>query len=370
VGVLEYENNMPRDNGSLRNGDVESLCSQPRTHIIQMNQASSPSVGQVNASLDELGMADAKRLSDALLRLYESAHRHPIETFQGEAIALLGGLLQFDSAWWARGTFDGECHRVHCSHLHRLPDDIPELVNFHDKTYFVGSRVTQAPGRALWFGPQDWLQQPSMAFIAGRMGVEQFICIAYPSGIQGLFSFLAVARRSASQVFDRQDRQLLETLMPHLTSALDMCCDTHMGQLHKGDEICLVTTDAEGWLYASESGVDELLRLEWPQWTPPKLPAPLVQSVLRQQSRFLGRKLRADIRWSGQHALVTLRRLAARDLLTAQECSVAEAFSSGLSYKEVAQRMNLAPSTVRHHLRAVYLKLNVSDKGALARAMK
>lgn len=315
-------------------------------------------------------MADVRRLSDALLRLYESAHHNPVEAFQGQAIALLGELLQFDSAWWARGSSDGEGHRVHCSYLHQLPDDVPEVLNFHDPNNLVASRVTQAPGRALWFGPQDWLQQTSTALLASHMGIEQAICIAYPSGIQGLVSFLSVARRSASPVFSAQDLQLLELLMPHLASALDVCCVTQMGQLHKGDEVRLITTDAEGWLYASESGAGELLCQEWPQWTLPKLPAPLVQAILRQQARFLGRKLRADIRWSGQHALVALRRLEPRDLLTAQECSVAEAFASGLSYKQVALRMNLAPPTVRHHLRSAYLKLNVSDKGALARRMK
>lgn len=158
--------------------------------------------------------------------------------------------------------------------------------------------------------------------------------------------------------------------MPHLASSLDLCCVTQMGQQHKGDGVRLLTTDTEGWLYASEHGVGELLLKEWQHWAPPKLPPQLIEVVLRRKTRFFGRKIHAEIRWSGQHALVALRKLEPRDLLTAQERSVAEAFASGLSYKEVAQNMNLAPPTVRHHLRSVYLKLNVSDKGALANLMK
>lgn len=72
---------------------------------------------------------------------------------------------------------------------------------------------------------------------------------------------------------------------------------------------------------------------------------------------------------SGEHVLVTLRPRNARDILTPKEYAVAEAYSHGHSYKEVAQMFELAPATVRHHLSAAYLKLDVSDKAALARML-
>lgn len=64
---------------------------------------------------------------------------------------------------------------------------------------------------------------------------------------------------------------------------------------------------------------------------------------------------------------MTLRPREPRDLLTRQEGAVADAFAQGHSYKEVARSLQLAPATVRHHLRAVYLKLGINDKAALAR---
>jgi DNA-binding CsgD family transcriptional regulator len=42
------------------------------------------------------------------------------------------------------------------------------------------------------------------------------------------------------------------------------------------------------------------------------------------------------------------------------------AFARGSSYKEVARDLGLAPATVRHHLRQVYAKLHIQDKGAIA----
>ena len=48
---------------------------------------------------------------------------------------------------------------------------------------------------------------------------------------------------------------------------------------------------------------------------------------------------------------------------------MAEAFASGRNYKEVARLLGVSPATVRHHLRAVYVKLGVRDKAALARTL-
>jgi DNA-binding NarL/FixJ family response regulator len=63
------------------------------------------------------------------------------------------------------------------------------------------------------------------------------------------------------------------------------------------------------------------------------------------------------------------RRLLSEEL-SPQERAVATAFAAGNSYKEVAREMNLAPTTVRHHLRSAYAKLGISDKGALAQALR
>ena len=315
--------------------------------------------------------ADLQALGQVLLRLYEAARMSTVETFQRSCLELLSDLIPSDCGWWGRASFDGSVHRVHCSYLYHLPEDVPELLNFNDPNNLVAHRVTSMPDRAHSFGPSDWARQPSTAELAEHMGIEQAICIAHPSGVQGLVSFLSVGRSATEPAFGAEDRHLLEWLMPHFAAALDLCCVTQMGQLHKGDGVSLLTTDIDGWIHVSEAGVDALLCQEWPQWmSSPQLPVPMTQAIAARKTRYVGRKIRADIRWSGGHALVALRRSEPRDLLTRQECAVAEAFASGMSYKTVAKALNLAPPTVRHHLRSAYLKLGVSDKAALARQLQ
>lgn len=315
-------------------------------------------------------MSDAEVLSQILLQLYQAARSSSVEDFQRHSMELLGRVIPFDNGWWGRATFDGAAHRVHCSYLYRLPKDVPDLLNVSDPNNLVALRTTQMPDQAHCFGPLDWAQQASTAALASHMGIQQALCIAHPSESQSLVSFFSIARHEADPVFNAREQHFLEQLMPHLAAALDLCCITQMGQLHKGDEVHLLTTDADGWLHATEIGVRALLLSEWPHWTSPRLPGPLTDAISKGQSIFSGRHLQADIRWSGEHAQVALRRRGPRDLLTRQEYAVADTFASGQSYKEVAQKMNLAPSTVRHHLRSAYLKLGVSDKAALAHCLK
>lgn len=44
-------------------------------------------------------------------------------------------------------------------------------------------------------------------------------------------------------------------------------------------------------------------------------------------------------------------------------------YGNGLSHKEVAQRMGISPTTVRHYLRCAYRKLGMHEKTEIPRLL-
>ncbi|TGQ12378.1 MULTISPECIES: LuxR C-terminal-related transcriptional regulator [unclassified Mesorhizobium] len=61
------------------------------------------------------------------------------------------------------------------------------------------------------------------------------------------------------------------------------------------------------------------------------------------------------------------RIVTSSEALSDRERAVAERFAAGMTYREIGQVLFIAPSTVRTHLAAIYEKLGVSNKVALAR---
>lgn len=56
--------------------------------------------------------------------------------------------------------------------------------------------------------------------------------------------------------------------------------------------------------------------------------------------------------------------------LSRREREIAEAYAGGASYREIADRLCIAPATVRTHVGTIYRKLGVSSKVALLRAIE
>lgn len=62
--------------------------------------------------------------------------------------------------------------------------------------------------------------------------------------------------------------------------------------------------------------------------------------------------------------------VASLSTLSWRELQIAQAYALGASYRQIATRLCIAPSTVRAHLRTIYRKLGVSSKVGLLRTLE
>jgi DNA-binding CsgD family transcriptional regulator len=76
-------------------------------------------------------------------------------------------------------------------------------------------------------------------------------------------------------------------------------------------------------------------------------------------------RARSELRASGETA--RKRDPTTIDLLTPQELQIARLVADGLSNKEVAAQLFLSPRTIHHHLRHIFVKLDITSRTHLSR---
>src|SRR5262249_40332529 len=141
------------------------------------------------------------------------------------------------------------------------------------------------------------------------------------------------------------------------------------GQPGAQSSVSHAIADQCGTLHRTEPHFLKLMRTEWPQWHGPHLPVEL-QGALRSRGRYCGRATTIHHTPVRGLTLLEIRMRSALESLTPRELAVAAAFGEGQSHKTIAARFGLSPATVRHYLRTVYAKTNVSNKAELANMLK
>lgn len=313
----------------------------------------------------------ASSLSKVLLGLYDAARGPAVEQFQDKALDLLREVVDFDASIWGVGTIAGDTTHIQDAHVVGFPVDAIDILNRGDAHNIVGKAVREIPGVAHTFTSQAVFSDPlARALWQDMGGINQVLCIGSLERKASLLSFFAIARRSNRQPFSGDDAKWIETLAPHMEATLQICRVAELSYKgssealsHRRTAIC----GATGALNVAEPGFVAMLLEGWPNWQGPHLPRELAEAVaLPGRQEQLKGDIRAVVSGPQGQRTIVLAHVLPLDLLTAMEAKVAQAFAGGRTYKEVALMLDRSPATVRHHLRSVYLKLDVQDKGALA----
>jgi len=307
-----------------------------------------------------------------LLDVYRSSREMDPDLFQGYTLTLLRRTFNVEAAIWGSGQYDG----VHVSPTHLALAEVPTeaiseaiALNACDR---VTPLVVASLGRTCAFHAPTLFARPADGLLrdyAARWRRQSYLVTALVDPNPDLYQWISLYRPTPDDLFSAQQRLLCERLMPHLREALSISLALHLpAQLDSRQRSCepLALVDPEGYFRQASAGLVEMVALEWPLWEGGRLPVELRRKlVVRGGWNLVGQRICAQGHNAGSFRVVRLRRKSTVDALSPRQSEVARLFADGLTHKEIANRLQLMPTTVRNHLAAAYRGLGINTRGEL-----
>jgi DNA-binding CsgD family transcriptional regulator len=321
--------------------------------------------------------SELEQFSELLLSVYRAAREMPLAQFQDAALELVKPALPFDACRWATGTASPASLVFHSAHFHQDPPgniDDYEAVKEQDTVAFA---VLANMGATVNFHAPTLYRGRSKSGIRGyarRYRHENGLVTASQLPHKGVWHAISLYRADADRQYAERERRLCQCLVPHLMEALSANRLRHAAGLNgdvEGPRWHLAIADGTGALYHLEPDFAELLRSEWSGWQDGLLPQPLREAMLKgNPPRYAGRALIVTRKIEKDLLFLRARRRLPVDDLTAREVEVAKHVAQGLSHKQIAARLSIAPATVRNHIQAIHARLQVRNNAELAAQLK
>ena len=324
------------------------------------------------------GLID-QRASELIRELYVGAERQPTEGFRSWALALARRHVPFDSAMWGTGGLRPQV-AIDSVTLFRQP---AEMMARYRRRWMRGDVMAQAVlgdvGRTVnlvdLMPRETFLRSPLYRQFGRRFGICHVLSTASAEPRAGLVTFMSWWRDGHGHPFSEAERQFKQFLVPHLVLANRMNTFQHLRQALSDRGApdtagAYAIATAGGVLTEAEAEFTALLQRANPDWTGPVLP-PAFKKPLRGRGdgecAALGLHLR--LTRAGEQVVLRLREPLPVDRLSPAERRIAEQLAGGLTHRQIATQLALAPSTVRNHLHAIYRKLGVANRVQMLNAM-
>ncbi|MCV2353382.1 LuxR family transcriptional regulator [Paucibacter sp. B2R-40] len=315
--------------------------------------------------------------SRAMVELYSLAEQASYQEFPEAALRLLRRSVGFDGAvlgLGAAGAASQEPLQITQAHVHQRDENILQAYG----AVSAGDPVTAAFLRGL----ERPLAVDCQALYGGsqRPGLNDMAGFSRSYGLRHLLLFgdrpvgakpgrWLVLYRSANKGFRAEDADYLHATWAHLSRAIVI---HHHALLDRQDSLqaqrASALVNAHGDIEIADPQFLALLRRQWPDLSNRRLP-PCVLDALKRGVSYRGQQI--EVSAKPQEQLWLCRALPVDTLaaLTPGESAVARRFAAGLSSKEIARELGVAPNTVRTQITRVYAKLQVHDKAALAQRL-
>lgn len=308
------------------------------------------------------------RVDTLIGELYRAgAHVRP-EQFRLWALRQLRTLIPFDGALWGTGTLENLS--FHTITLLDLPPGLPHAL---EATRTDNPLLTALLGQ---IGTPVAMQavMPDAQFFASALyettfkpfGIERILSTGQADPRGGVYTLITLYRKDRDAAFTEAEQAVQQRMAFHLVNAASHLVFAHINRgqpdLPPGAAACVC--DDAGVFHEVQPGFLDLMDTHFPDREPRRLPFPVPRHAGSNKTIaglcVMGEPL-------GELTVVRAWPAGPLDALTLRERAIVTAVAHGLTFKEIARQVGLAPSTVSNHLYRVYDKLGVHSRSELAR---
>jgi len=299
--------------------------------------------------------------------LMRITNRVSTEKFKGAVTRQLQKLIPFDMALWADGYT--KTLQLNSVFLYNLPESLMEhweQVKHQDRLL---AGLIASPGVTCdIFDYYSRYERTNLVIYRKHsklFGIEHAISTALPDPDTGLLEIISLYRRSSEKPFSSAERLVKQFIFPLITNARCQNQIKHLDHLST-DTVFVILCDKRGWIRVADPGFITLLKEQWPKWSGPILPDPILYWMKNRRKNPL-KKNTTRYYWEKANDLILLTAIPQGEIvhLTRREYDIATLYASGLTHKQVACKLHISPNTVRRHIESIYKKLNISQKIAL-----
>ncbi len=298
--------------------------------------------------------------SDFLLELYsDAADCHP-EAFRLRTLERLTKLIDFDFAVWGGGAAESR-DVTDLVTYEQSPEILHDWSQVADQDAFCDITLGQLGKAARFDDIRNYRDSIAYNDHWRRFGARQMMATISAEPLDGYVSFVGLCSEARTNVFCDASRMMKNVIVPHLSAALRINRQSSLMR-HGRESEAIGLVDRGGWILVGLDRFSELAREEGALSN--RLPHGMWEGLV-QTGAWQGTALLASAERRGAHYLVRLTPLGAFARLTPREMEIVRSYVTGLTFREIATELAIAPSTVRNHIANIFEKLHVASRTEL-----
>lgn len=305
--------------------------------------------------------------NDFVRDLYCSGSTKEIEAFRPWALKRLRDYIPFDSAIW--GTGDSKAKQFHSVATINLPENFTTFLEHTREINPIFPALLQSPEKALRLeditSDDTFYDAPIYQVGFKRFSIERILCMVMVEPRSRLRTLIGLNRSQRNRPFSQEDVARIEQAGYHLLHAYAHVFDVKLIQppaIGRHD-MPLAVCDSEGNYHHVQERFLNLMERYYPGHSSNRLPFPCPNLG---KPADIG-ELHVEVKSKADLLCVYARPQTPLDKLTLREQTIAHKVSHGLTFKEIARDMDVAPSTVSNHLYRIYKKLGIISRNDLAK---